>query len=222
MRSLKILVLLATAAGAAALAAAPPAGSATSDPSALQEASKIRFDITARYVQPGGPKLRVTEASSTGVIESFLLLTPRLDGVRVVPADNGIYYSICPLRARCPYPARWLARPAADFVPRREALELALRTFLETPVTLVAVSLPTREFRFLVFERDELSREVDMAALARALSGNTARTPALSLRRVVDQVTRPRVFVPLGLEPTPAGKDSLAAMPLWLDASGQS
>ena len=43
-----------------------------------------------------------------------------------------------------------------------------------------------------------------MAALAKALSGNPARSPAASLRRMVDEITRPRLFVPLGLEPTPA------------------
>ena len=195
--------------------AAASASRAALDPLALEQAQRIRFDITARYVRPGGPQLRVTEASSTGVVESFLLLTPRLDEVRVVPADNGIHFAICPVKAQCPYPAVKYARPAADFVPRRQALELALRTFLETSAMLVAVSLPTRDYRFFAVERDELVREVDMAALARALSGNPARAPAASLRRVVDDVTRPRIFVPLGLEPTPSGRESLGAVPLW-------
>jgi hypothetical protein len=33
----------------------------------------------------------------------------------------------------------------------------------------------------------------------------------MSLQRVVDQVTRPRIFVALGLEPTPTGRDTLTA-----------
>jgi hypothetical protein len=143
------------------------------------------------------------------------VITPSLDEVRVVPADNGIYYALCPMRATCPYPSPKKARPAADFVPRRQALELALRTFLETTATLVAVSLPTRDYRFFAVEREELASEVDMAALARALSGNPARRPAAALRQTVDDITRPRVYVPLGLEPSPSGRDSFAAMPLW-------
>ncbi len=136
-----------------------------------------------------------------------------------MPADNGIHYAICPLRAICPYPGPRAARPASAFAPRRQALELALRTFLETSATLVSVSLPTRDYVFFLIERDELDQAVDMAALARALSGNPARTPAASLRRIVDEITRPRLFVPIGLEPTPNGSDSLGAAPLWREAS---
>jgi hypothetical protein len=134
-----------------------------------------------------------------------------------VPADNGIHYAICPVRATCPYPGPRAARPANAFVPRRQALELALRTFLETSATVVSVSLPTPEYVFFLVERDEL-REVDMAGLAKALAGNPARSPASTLRRTVDEITRPRLFVPLGLEPTPGGRQALGAVPLWLSA----
>lgn len=213
MTRLAVTALVATV--AIATTAAASASGTTLDPLALEQAQRIRFDITARYVRPGGPQLRVTEASSTGVVESFVLLTASMDEVRVVPADSGIYYAICAVRAECPYPSAKHSRPAANFIPRRQALELALRTFLETSATLVAVSLPTRDFRLFIIEREELAREVDMAALARGLSGNPARAPATSLRRTVDDVTRPRIYVPLGLEPSPSGRDSFAAMPLW-------
>ncbi|MGH3103514.1 MAG: hypothetical protein ACRDN6_05390 [Gaiellaceae bacterium] len=214
---------LAVAATLLVVASTAPAGShavrltssATLDPRALAHARKIRFEITARYVRPHGPKLVVTEASSTGVIESFTLLTVRLDDARTVPADNGVYFAICPVRATCPYPARRFARPAADFLPRRQALELALRTFLDTSATVVAVSLPTPRFILFVVERDELAREVDMPALASALSGDPAHAPAAWLHGVVDQVTRPRTFVPLGIEPTSTGGDTFTAMPRW-------
>ena len=73
-----------------------------------------------------------------------------------MPADNGIHYAICPVRATCPYPGLALARPASAFIPRRQALELALRTFLETSATVVSVSLPTPEYVFFLVERDEL------------------------------------------------------------------
>ena len=69
----------------------------------LTQARKIKAEITARYVE-GSPKLVVTEASPTGVIESFLLLSADFLELRVVPADNGIHYAICPVRATCPYP----------------------------------------------------------------------------------------------------------------------
>jgi hypothetical protein len=79
-----------------------------------------------------GRGLAVTEATSTGVVESFTLLTPNLLETRIVSANNGIDDAICPVDATCPYPARRFARPAAELVPRRLALELALRTFLDT------------------------------------------------------------------------------------------
>ena len=61
---------------------------------------------------------------------------------------------------------------------------------------------------------DELAGEADLPALARALKGSPARAPAASLREIVDDVTRPRLFVPLGLEPTPGGGQALGAVPL--------
>jgi hypothetical protein len=197
----------------ALMPAAAGADSNALDPQALSQARKIKAEITARYVR--GPKLAVTEASSTGVIDSYQVLTADLQGLRVVPADNGIYYAICPVRATCPYPSPRAARPATAFTPRRQALELALRTFLETSATVVAISLPTRDYVFFLVERDELAAAVDMAALAKALSGNPARAPAASVRRIVDEITRPRLFVPLGLAPTPNGRDALGGAPLW-------
>jgi hypothetical protein len=208
----KSLVALVLAAATGATAAVSVAGSSSLSPVALSHARAIKTEISARYVR--GPKLTVTEASPTDVIESYLLLTPDLLGLRVVSADNGIYYAICPVRATCPYPGPRSARPASAFAPRRLAIELAARTFLETSATLVAVSLPTPDFVFFLVERDELAREVDIAALARALRGNPARTPAASLRRTVDEITLPRLFLSLGLEPTPSDRDALGAVPL--------
>jgi hypothetical protein len=182
-------------------------------PPTLVQAQKIRAEINERYLAPGGPGLAVTEASSTAVLESFSLLTP--EGLRVVPADGGIYFAICPRRARCPFPARGSARPASAFLPRREALELALRTFLETPADVVAVSLPTTRFLLFIVERGELEREVDMPTLMKSLAGNPTIGVDASLRRSVDQLTYSRIFIPLGLESTPTGADTMTAMPLW-------
>src|SRR5262245_38996161 len=197
-------------------AAAALAGSGSLDPGALSQARTIKAELSARYVR--GANLAVTEASPTSVIESFLLLTPDSLGLRVVPADNGVHYAICPIRATCPYPGPRSARPPSAFKPRRLALELALRTFLETPATVVSVSIPPRDYVFSLCERAELSG-VDMTALAKDLGGNPARLPAVSVRRVVDEITRPRLFVPLGLVPMPSGRDSLGAAPLWPTAS---
>lgn len=182
-------------------------------PPTLVQAQKIRAEINERYLAPGGPGLAVTEASSTAVLESFSLLTP--EGLRVVPADGGIYFAICPRRARCPFPARGSARPASAFLPRRQALELALRTFLETPADVVAVSLPTTRFVLFIVERGELEREVDMPTLMKSLAGNPTIGVDASLRRSVDQLTYSRIFIPLGLESTPTGADTMPAMPLW-------
>jgi hypothetical protein len=214
-------VLLSGAAGAMAIGAwaaangSASAGASTLEPSSLARAQTIRAQLDARYRFLRSRGLAVTEATSTGVVESFALLTPDLLETRLLPADNGIYYAICPVRATCPYPARRFARPAAELVPRRLALELALRTFLETSADVVAVSLPTPRFILFVVGREELAREVDLATLAKALHRGPLQAPSSSLEVVVDRLTRPRIFVVLGLELTPSGRDTLAAVPRW-------
>lgn len=215
MRRLPLyLATLAVGATVALPAQASPTTSAV-EPNALARAQAIRAEIGARYRLLAGRKLAVTEATTTGVIESFSLLSANLQETRVVPADNGIYFAICPRGAICPYPAIRLARPAEDLLPRRIALELAVRVFLETSAEVVAVSLPTPRFVLVIVEREDLAREVELRALAAALGTTPPRPLAPSLRRVVDRVTRPRVFLPLGLEPTPTGRDTLGCMPRW-------
>ena len=183
-------------------------------PQALVQVRRITAQINARNRGPGGSKLAVTEASSTGVIESFSLLSASLDELRIVPADTGIYFAICPLRATCPNPARRSALPAAAFSPRRQALELAVRTFIETSADVVAVSLPTSRFVLFIVERQELDREIDMPALAERLAREPASAADASLRVVVDQLTYARMFAPVSLESTPNGRDTLTAIPL--------
>ena len=216
-RSVAVALLLAVATLLAG-AASPLPAEASSATSALERgtvarAQAIRARIDARYRSVSG--LAVTEATSTGVLESYALLTPDLQGSRVVSADSGIYFAICPVRATCPYPAARYARPAADLAPRRLALELALRAFLETSADLVVVSLPTSRYVAFVVVRAELAREVDLPALATALGGDPSRVLAPPLAELVDRVTRPRIFVALGLEPTPSGRSSWAGVPQW-------
>jgi hypothetical protein len=209
---------------AAAVAAGIPARASSTasalEPVALARAQAIRAEMNARYRLMPGHKLAVTEATTTDVVESFALLTPDLLEMRFVPADNGIYYAICSVRATCPYPVRRFARPAADLVPRRLALELALRTFRETTANVVAVSLPTPRFSAFVVERDELARQVDLATLGSALEGDASRSLSASLEDAVDRVTRPRIFLFAGLEPTPTGRDRWAGVPRWPSAAG--
>jgi hypothetical protein len=70
-------------------------------------------------------------------------------------------------------------------VPRRVALELAVRTFLETSANLVVPSLPTRRFIVLVFERDA----IDAHALSVALAGYPVSDRSPQLGSVVDTAT---------------------------------
>lgn len=201
-------------AAAALVAPAPAISSQPLEQEALAHARQIRAEVSARYRKPHGARLAVTEASTTDVIDSFTLFTSPLEEPRGVPAVNGIYYAICPVRATCPYPGR-SARSAAAFVPRREALELAVRTFLETSANLVVVSLPTRRFVLLVLERDEVMAAVDAPALRDALSGDPAAAPDPPLRRVVDQLTLQHLFLAWALVPISDTRETLFASCLF-------
>jgi len=159
-----------------------------------------------------GRKLVVTEATSTGVVKTLTLVSDWLELARVVPADNGIYFAICSARARCPYPTRSAAWPAVAFLPRRQAIELAVRTFLETSVTLVVVALPTVEPVWVVFERDDLLANIDAPAVHHQLASKPA-VVAPPLRELVGRLTRPRLFRPLPILPPP--DDTIYAVRLF-------
>ena len=133
----------------------------------------------------------------------------RLDG-RIVTIDSGIYFSICSARARCPHPARWAAWRVAAFLPRRQALELALRTLLETSVSLVVVSLPTPQPVWTVFERDDLLANIDAPAVLDKLASSPAVID-LPLRDFGGRLTRPRLFAPVAMGPD----DSIVAVRLF-------
>ena len=199
-----LTLILATlvAGGVAAIPAHSSPSASALEPEALARARVIRADVTARYRHAPGPKLGVTEATSTGVVESITLVTDWLEPSRVVPADNGIYFAICPVRAKCPYPARSAAWPAEASLPRRMALELALRAFAETSVSLVVVALPTVRPVWLVFERDDLLATLDAPAVVDELASSLAVIDP-PLRELVNRLTRPRLFVPLPILPPP-------------------
>jgi hypothetical protein len=181
-----LVVLLTVVAGVGAASSA--SGASPTSANSLVGAARIRAEVDARY-----PGLRVTEASSTSVIDSVTLFTAEADP-RVVPAANGIYYAVCPIRATCPYPGRGASRPSAAFAPRRLALELAVRTFLETDADLVLVSLPTPRFVLLVFGR----AYVDASSISEATANG--RPASSELRNVVDSMTLPLLFEPFALE----------------------
>jgi hypothetical protein len=209
----KTLVALAAAAVAVGAAAFPVPLQATAsiEPEALARARAIRAEVNARYRLVPGRKLAVTEATTTGVVQSLTLVTDWLELPRVVPADNGIYFAICSARAKCPYPPRSASWPAAAFLPRRQALELAVRTFLETSANVVVVALPTAEPIWVVFERNDLLAEISASALLDQL----APCPALvdkPMRDLVDRLTRPRLFLPLPILPPP--RDTIYAVRL--------
>jgi hypothetical protein len=196
--------------------AAIPAHSSPSSPAlereALAHARVIRAEVTARYRRAPGRKLAVTEATPMGVVETITLITDWLEPWRVVPAGNGIYFAICSVRAKCPYPVPSAAWPAEASLPRRIALELALRTLLETSVDLVVVALPTERPTWVVVERDDLQATMDAPAVLNQLASNPAfmGTP---LRELVDRLTRPRLFLPLPILPPP--DDTIFAVRLF-------
>jgi len=181
-------------------------------PEALTRARVIRAEVNARYRLMPGRKLVVTEATSTRVVQSFTLVTDWLEPPRVVPADNGIYFAICSARAKCPYPRRSAAWPADAFLPRHEALELALRTFMETSVSLVIVALPTAKPVWVVFERDDLLANIDAPALL-ARFANPPAAADTAFRELIGQLTRPRLFLPLPILPPP--RDTIYAARLF-------
>jgi hypothetical protein len=187
------------------------------DSLAVPRAESIRLEVSSRYARSGNDGLEVTEASSTGVVESFTLLSAHLTEARIVPAGNGVYYSICPVNAECPYPERRFAHSAASFVPRRIALELAVRTFQEMSADVVAISLPTRRFVLIIIERTEFAQD-ELSSLAKALARSRRQSASVALHRLVDRATRPRVYAVIGLESTPSGRDTLGAVPVWPNA----
>lgn len=163
------------------------------EPDPVRHANAIASELSARYAPLPGRRLVVTEATTTGVVPTLTLLTDWLEP-HVVPADDGIYYAICSARAKCPYPSRRAAWNAVAVLPRRLALELALRTFAETSVTLVVVALPTLEPVWVVFEREDLLADSETLPLLDQLG---------LLPEIVRRMTDSRLFRPLPILPMP-------------------
>jgi hypothetical protein len=209
-----LLFALATAVAGAGIAASAWGSGAAAElqPQTLVRAKAIRDHVNARYRRLPGRKLAVTEVTTTGVVESLSLVEDPLEPARVVPADNGIYFQICSVRAKCPYPARLKAWPADAFRPGRLALELAVRTFSRTTATLVVVALPTTSPTWIVFERDDFLAEVGVP-LRNQLTADPGYAQA-GLQGAVDRIARGRTFVPLQLVEVAPGRETFTAVSL--------
>ncbi len=206
LTAIVLAALTAGVAGAGMSAAAEGPAQPTSSqvrPETLAHARVIRAQANGRYRLLPGRKLSVTEATTTAVVDSLTLVTDWAQ-LRVVPAQNGIYFAICSARARCPYPGRSASWSQTALSPRRLALELSIRTFLETSASLVVVALPTAEPVWVVFERDDLLAAVDGPAVLAQLTPHAAVIDA-PLRELVDRLTRSRLFIPLPILPPPHG-----------------
>ncbi len=207
-----LVVLVVLAVGTATATAAAASGAS---PATLAHARTIRDEVNTRTALAAGTRLSVTEATFTDPLDSFTLLTQELLATRFVPAQAGVWYAICAKGALCPYPKPRLSRPAGDYLPRRLAFELAVRTFLETDAPVVGVALPTRTFAAIVLERAELEEQVDLAALAEDLRAAPLLRPPARVRDVLDELARPRTYLFLEVEPGPYGPLSWAGMPCW-------
>jgi len=204
----------ALAAGAVAAIPAPASKSAPElHPQALLRAKAIRTNVNARYRRLPGRKLAVTEVTSMGVVDSVSLIVDPLEPAQVLPAENGIYFALCTVGARCPHPPRSAAWSATAFRPRRQALELAVQAFAQTAASLVVVALPTWSPTWVVFERDDLSKEI--GAPLRAQLAADPRFADAGLRAAVDELTLWRTFVPLGIEEVAPGHETFLALTLF-------
>lgn len=217
-RRIAVALLLGFTACTTAASADASSSAAELQPQTLVRAKVIRTEVNARYRRLSGRKLTVSEVTSTAVVESLTLIADPLQSPRVVPAGNGVYFALCSVRATCPLPARSAAWAPYAFRPRRQALELAVRAFSETSVSLVVVALPTWSPTWIVFERDALSSEVG-APLRDQLAAHPGFADA-GLRAAVDRLTLGRTFVPLGIEEVAPGRETIVAVTLFERSRG--
>jgi hypothetical protein len=175
----------------------------------LRRATEIAREVERRYRLTGRAGLPVGEVTTMTAVASLALVAG--DGsTRAVATDDGIHFALCPkaARPRCSVGHR---APHGAKLPRRQALELALRTFLETPLTLAVFTLPQSDTRtvLLVVERARLLAQVDPRSLARRLARTDAK--ATSLDATVDHLTGRSLFVLAGLVAFSGTRDSLVA-----------
>jgi hypothetical protein len=182
MRLVLALVGIAVALGEAGVS------QAAAEPNTLEQARALAAEVSAQYRTSVRP-IRISEVTSTNVVESLTLVTSLIELPRVAPAANGVYFALCAVGARCPYPPRRAAWSVRARLPRAIALELALRTLRETTFNLVVVALPTAQPAWFVLERLELNVALD------------ERDPTAS-----------RLYRPVSLEPVSDTRTTLVAV----------
>ena len=217
-RRIALGLLLASIACTTAATAGASSSAAELQPQTLVRAKAIRTQVNARYRRLPGRKLAVTEVTSTAVVDSLSLIADPLEPPRVVAAGNGIYFALCSVGATCPLPARSATWAPSAFRPRRQALELAVRAFSETSVSLVVVALPTWSPTWIVFERDALSAEIG-SPLREQLAAHPGFADA-ALRAAVDRLTLGQTFVPIGIEEVAPGRETIVAVTLFERSRG--
>ena len=167
---------------------------------AVAQSQQIARDVELRHRLPDGRRLHVAEVTATRGVATLETLDPASWSGRSIPAGNGIYVSLCGRGARrhCAIGAGG-ARAGDALVARRQALEFARRTLLETQVDLVVVALPQTPTRhvLLLFEGDLLN------------AAETGTDP-----ETVHHLTRGRLYTPAGLIAFSATEDSLAFLKL--------
>lgn len=181
----------------------------------LQRARGIAREVESRDRRAAGTRFAVTDVSLTLVVASVELGASGSQPARSIPADNGVHFSVCPLgTSMCAAPGSGVSRRTSS-AAGRVGVELALRTFLESPATLVVVSLPRPDgwpLIALVFERSVL-RGINADAVLRQLGDDGAAADRL------DRVARAHLVALAGLGSYSQTRDSLLMVPLPVAAT---
>lgn len=174
-------------------------------PDALTRAQAIRAEVNARYrLLPAGsssPRRQVGRRHASRPPDDRLARKADLPYGQQNPLRD------CSARARCLYPGRRPAWRVAVCMPRRQALEHALRALLETTASLVVVSFPTAQPVWVVCERDDLLASTDVPAVLKRVASNPANIDP-PLCELAGRLTRSRLFAPDAMGPD----DSIVAL----------
>ena len=180
-----------------ALGAKPPDDQERLAP-AVAETKRIAREVELRHRLPDGRRLAVTEVTTMLGVATLETFDPTDWSGRSLETDNGIYLSLCGRAARRHCAITGGGGAGDALVARRQAVELARRTLLETPLDLVVVALPQAATRLLlVFERAQLD-----------LTDHGTEASA------VDRLTRDRLYATAGLIAFSETEDSLALVKL--------
>ena len=166
---------------------------------AVAQTQGIAREVELRHRLPDGRRLAVAEVTTMLGVATLETLDPVGWSGRSIETDNGVYVSLCGRAARrhCAITDGGGIDDAP--VARRQAVALARQTLLETELDLVVVALPQSPTRnlMLVFERGLFDP---------AENGTDAR--------LVDRLTRDRLYATAGLVAFSDVEESLALVKL--------